>query len=163
MFSHKKTASILLVIAVFLFILDRYLKYLALEQKQAYNLLGNIFRFNLAKNYNIAFSLPISGWFLIFLIIIILVFLLFYSLQLVQKQDWLRLLLLTNIQIGAISNLIDRFKYGYVIDYFDLKYFTIFNLADTMISLSIFSLFIWEIRNGRKRDSSQGEGGENNK
>ncbi|MBU1778489.1 signal peptidase II, partial [Patescibacteria group bacterium] len=45
------------------------------------------------------------------------------------------------IIFGAISNLTDRLEYGYVIDYFSLKYFTIFNLADVMIVIGVFCLF----------------------
>jgi signal peptidase II len=41
--------------------------------------------------------------------------------------------LLLFIIFGAISNLVDRLKFGYVIDYIDIKYFTVFNLADIMI------------------------------
>ena len=38
------------------------------------------------------------------------------------------------ILLGALSNFFDRLAYGYVIDYFYLKNFTIFNLADASIS-----------------------------
>lgn len=49
---------------------------------------------------------------------------------------------LTILTIGAILNLTDRVFYGFVIDYFDLKYFTIFNLADIMITAGIVWLII---------------------
>ena len=39
--------------------------------------------------------------------------------------------------LGASSNFYDRLKYGFVVDYLDLKYFTVFNVADAMISLSV--------------------------
>jgi signal peptidase II len=42
--------------------------------------------------------------------------------------------------LGAFSNLYDRLHYGYVIDYFDLKYFTVFNLSDVMIIIGIFGV-----------------------
>ena len=46
------------------------------------------------------------------------------------------------IIMGAASNLFDRLKYGYVIDYLDLKYFTVFNLADAMIIFGVAILLI---------------------
>jgi signal peptidase II len=36
---------------------------------------------------------------------------------------------------GAVSNLIDRAQYGCVIDFIDLKFFPVFNLADIFISI----------------------------
>jgi lipoprotein signal peptidase len=49
------------------------------------------------------------------------------------------------IILGATSNLADRFQYGYVIDYFDLKYFTVFNLADVLIVGGTIGL-LWFLR-----------------
>jgi len=42
--------------------------------------------------------------------------------------------------LGAAGNLFDRLKYGYVVDYLDLKYFTAFNLADVMIVAGVIYL-----------------------
>jgi len=43
---------------------------------------------------------------------------------------------------GAISNLIDRLYYGCVIDFINLKVWSIFNLADIFICLGVFLLII---------------------
>jgi hypothetical protein len=48
------------------------------------------------------------------------------------------------VLIGAISNLYDRLSYSYVIDYLDLKYFTVFNVADAMIVLPVFSILLFQ-------------------
>ena len=47
--------------------------------------------------------------------------------------------------LGAASNLYDRLKYEYVIDYIDLKWFTVFNLADSMIVVGA-GLLIWQLK-----------------
>ena len=65
-----------------------------------------------------------------------------YWLYLLKKAEINKTICLTFCLFGAISNIIDRFKYGYVVDYFDLKYFTVFNLADTMIVCGVFCLLI---------------------
>ena len=36
---------------------------------------------------------------------------------------------------GALGNLIDRLQYGYVIDFFDFKFWPVFNVADASIVL----------------------------
>jgi signal peptidase II len=43
---------------------------------------------------------------------------------------------------GAISNIIDRAKYGCVIDYIDIRIWPVFNLADAMITLGFFYILI---------------------
>lgn len=133
----KKTAVILLT-GVFLISLDRFLKHLAINFiLPSFSILNGFFTLNLAKNYNIAFSLPISGPILTFFIFfLILALILFLIKQWQQKNNVIVLTLFFTI-LGASSNLFDRIKFGYVIDYLDLKYFTVFNIADVMISFSI--------------------------
>lgn len=132
-----------LIAGAIFFILDRYLKNLAVTTNKSHDLLGDILAFNFIPNYNIAFSLPLKGpWLIItigLIIIAITIYLILFKLKRSEKISFFLILL------GAISNLIDRLQYGFVIDYFDLKWFTIFNLADVLITLGtamlIFSLF----------------------
>lgn len=148
MFSNsKKTAFYLFIVAVFLFVFDRFLKLLALNYHDNYSLLGDILQFSFAKNYNIAFSLPFGGSPLIVLIITIILVLVGYIVKLAKNKEWMQLGLLTNVLFGAISNLLDRFKYGYVVDYIDLKYFTVFNLADMMIVGGVCFILLFSINN----------------
>lgn len=125
--------------AVFFVILDRLFKMMAIKGlfEQPVQILGNIFTLSFAKNYYIAFSLPVSGLWLNVLIGVIIFSLIYYWLILNKKRQYDLLVLLTFIIFGAISNWVDRLKYGYVIDYFDLQYFTVFNLADAMIVCGI--------------------------
>lgn len=41
---------------------------------------------------------------------------------------------------GAVGNLLDRLRYGYVIDFIDIRVWPVFNLADFSISLGVFLL-----------------------
>lgn len=41
---------------------------------------------------------------------------------------------------GAASNVVDRLRYGTVIDYLDVPWFTVFNLADALITLGVAAL-----------------------
>jgi len=38
---------------------------------------------------------------------------------------------------GAVGNLIDRLRYGYVVDFIDVRVWPVFNLADFCISLGV--------------------------
>jgi signal peptidase II len=122
-------------LAVIFFIgLDRFLKVFSFNnQDSEFNLLGEILKFNYKNNYNIAFSLPLNGNFLIVLIVLIIIILILLGLFYAKKNQTREATVLFLIILGASSNLYDRLQYGFVIDYLDLKYFTVFNLADMMI------------------------------
>lgn len=47
---------------------------------------------------------------------------------------------------GGLSNQIDRWRYGAVIDFIDLKIWPVFNLADALITLGLFLLINSHVR-----------------
>ena len=138
----NKKAAILAILAVFFIIFDRFFKILAqtffIDNK--IEIINNFFKFNFAKNYFIAFSIPISGYILNVLIVIIIFLLLIILVKYIQKTQYVNSAYLFMLILGASSNLFDRLRYGYVIDYFDLQYFTIFNLADCIIIIGAVGL-----------------------
>ena len=55
---------------------------------------------------------------------------------------------------GAMGNLYDRIRYGYVIDFLDFRFWPVFNLADASICLGVFLIVFYFlkgrlVRNGR--------------
>jgi signal peptidase II len=135
----KKTV-IFIVLAVFFVIADRFFKTLCLKGffDTPIKLVSDVFSLHYVKNPYIAFSLPFSGPTLTALIGIIILILIIYWLKSLFSPNTRYQIpntkyALTILIIGAILNLTDRIKLGFVVDYFDLKYFTIFNLADIMI------------------------------
>ncbi len=138
----KKMIAINLA-AIFFIGLDRLLKVFAFtNQTSEFNLFGEILKFNYKNNYYIAFSLPLGGWPIIILIVLIIMILISFGLFYFKKLQIGQAGALLFIIAGASSNLFDRIKYGFVIDYFDLKYFTVFNLADIMIVAGVAAFLI---------------------
>lgn len=135
-------------------ILDRFFKFLAVKHyfDEPRYVLGNIFSLNFIGNYNIAFSLPITGVFLN-IIIMIIIWALIFSLLRLRRQGGreMEVIFLFAVILGAISNFIDRLEYGYVIDYFDLKYFTVFNLADAVIIGGMLGLLWLVVKENKRR------------
>ncbi|MBI4596854.1 MAG: signal peptidase II [Candidatus Omnitrophica bacterium] len=43
---------------------------------------------------------------------------------------------------GAVGNLIDRLRFGYVIDFIDVRVWPVFNIGDSAITIGV-SLLIW--------------------
>jgi signal peptidase II len=55
---------------------------------------------------------------------------------------------------GAIGNLIDRLRFGYVVDFFDFHlagwHWPAFNIADSCITIGVAMLLFCELRGGRR-------------
>lgn len=134
-------------LAIF-FLADRYLKELALS-KHSLIILKDWLSFNFVPNYYIAFSLPISGTLLILFICLIIIALFFYLIKNFKTLNYFEKFGFISILLGALSNLSDRLLYGFVIDYLDLRFFTVFNIADFLISLGSLIVVI----NLLKKDS----------
>lgn len=58
---------------------------------------------------------------------------------------------------GAIGNLIDRLRYGLVVDFLDFRFWPVFNLADSAIVIGAF-LLVWEVWRGG-REPAREDGG----
>lgn len=127
----------------FLIGLDRFLKIAALRSASLpRSLVDGILSFNFTKNYQLAFSIPLNGTITIIITAAIFLALVIYYNSLLRKKEYLKSGAVLLIAYGAASNLFDRLSYGFVIDYFDLKYFTVFNLADMMIVAGVIILII---------------------
>jgi signal peptidase II len=145
--------AIALAIAMF-FISDQALKYLArsLPPQEIIPMLTSVFDFRFTPNYYIAFSIPLNGYLLNLSIIAMIGGLCVYLLYLIRKKkDSFDIICLAIMASGAISNLIDRLSYGYVIDYLYLSRFTVFNLADMMISGGALVLILRNLKKNGSR------------
>lgn len=134
-------------LAIF-FIIDRVLKIKVLNISEEISIFNDFFYFSLTKNYFISFSIPISGPILDLFIVLITSVLLFYIIFLIlnKKDEKKETILLLFVFFGALSNVIDRLKFGFVIDYLEIKNFSAFNLADIMISFACFFLIVRNLK-----------------
>lgn len=125
--------------AVFLVALDRFFKSLAINNfsEEPISIINDLFSLTYAVNPNIAFSIPVSGTLLNILIIVILFSLVAHAKRLFKNNQTDTSLIISAIILGASSNLFDRLKYGFVIDYISVDYFSIFNLADVIIFFGV--------------------------
>lgn len=136
----KKLFRLNVIILIF-FILDRILKTIALKGvvKKFFFL-----KFSFFSNQNIALGIPLSGIFLYFLLTVIILLVVLMLVKAYRKEKTVDVFSWTMILAGAFSNVFDRFKYGSVVDYFNLSFFTVFNLADAMIFIGVVIL-VWRI------------------
>lgn len=84
----------------------------------------------------------------------------FLILRTVPDRDRIQILALSSIFGGAIGNYIDRLRHGFVIDYLDFHYKTIyhwpaFNIADMTIVGGVFVLLLLMIRDHRQASQTE--------
>jgi signal peptidase II len=105
-------------------------------------LLGSWLSFTYVKNTGVAFGLfrGIPHFFTITSVLISLGAIYFYRFHLPNDRPWVQLSL-GMIVGGAIGNIIDRLRYGFVVDFVHVSWFPgIFNLADSAITIGVLML-----------------------
>lgn len=130
-----KIASILFA-GLFLFFTDRIIKsFILIDKNFSYFFVKDVFHFEYVENTGIAFGMPFNFWLLLILYVVIIIALLYLAIKKIFGNELAYFASLFFIIIGAFSNLLDRIRFGYVIDYLYLKNFSVFNIADVMITL----------------------------
>lgn len=134
-------------IAFLVVVIDQLTKFAvtsALSFSESVVILNNFFYFTLIKNFGIGFGLlnnPASRWILILTTIIIMGIILYYYQDLPRK--YLPVVSTSLILGGAVGNLIDRFLFGFVIDFIDFRFWPAFNIADSAVTIGVIGLIIY--------------------
>ena len=143
--------SIVLIISAFLaFTIDRLTKiYFILNPDASFVVAKKILLFELHINAGMVFGFFVNNlvYYILFALITLILFYLLVDCY--RKQEWLLLWCLAFIVIGAFSNLLDRLNYGGVVDFINVPFWSIFNLADIYIMAAVFIWLISLIKNGK--------------
>jgi signal peptidase II len=147
----KKKLVIALYLFIVIFILDQVVKYGFANL--SWDVDGPYMSLKLAYNYGVAFSmfsfLEHNLKYIQLLIILVATVYLFKNKD-VFEEYYLSIALL---YAGGISNILDRFTYGGVVDYFYWHYgfeFAIFNIADVIINLAVALIIFKQIKQIRE-------------
>ena len=134
------------IIVTSVILLDQATKFLALKFLQLNTpvpLIKNFLNLTLVHNRGAAFGFFQNQLLMFVLISILAIAFIFYNLK-NKKNSIIFQLSLSLILGGAIGNLIDRLRFGFVIDFLDLRVWPVFNLADSAITIAAF-LLSWEL------------------
>jgi len=157
----KKDWNYLFLIVLFIVVLDQVIKNVVLDTlvEKYIHILSGCFSLTLVQNQGAVFGiLPGKRWLFILLslAIILFIFYLYYTTR-GRKILCFPLGLLLG---GTIGNLIDRLRFGYVIDYIDIYWRTYhwpaFNIADLSICIGA-GLLLYVILSGKDELSSKGK------
>ena len=132
-----------LLFAAALIALDQLTKQLAVAKlmgREPFVILRGIFELDYLENRGSAFGMfQNQKIFLLAMGVIMLVIMLFLWLRTPAEKKYLPIhLAVAGIAAGGLGNMIDRFRLGYVVDFFSfvLIHFPVFNVADICIVLS---------------------------
>ena len=106
-------------------------------------LVKNFLNLTLVHNRGAAFGLFQNQLLMFILISILAIVLIIFSLK-DKKNSLIFKICLSLILGGAIGNLIDRVRLGFVIDFLDFRVWPVFNLADSVITIAAI-LLTWEL------------------
>ena len=132
------------IIATSVILLDQAAKFLAskfLQLNIPATLIKNFLNLTLVHNRGAAFGLFQNQLLLLVLISLFVMGLILYNLK---TNSFILKLSLGLILGGAMGNLIDRLRFGFVVDFLDFRIWPVFNLADSAITLAAI-LLIWEL------------------
>lgn len=145
--------SISLVISLVCMIVDQIIKMAVMGNMTTYysiNVIENFFSLTYVENDGAAWSILSGNRFFLILISIVAIILIYG--YLIKNKNIKRFeFVCYSILIGGIlGNLMDRIKFGFVVDYLDFKFFgynfPIFNFADICIVISVILLLICGIK-----------------
>jgi len=137
----------LYAVALGLTVFDQVSKFIVLQSLdggQSIPVIPSIFHFTLVQNTGIAFGLFQNNPMLLTYLICFCVFLLaLYSIR-IRKESKIEQLAFALILGGAVGNLIDRFRLGWVVDFIDFRVWPVFNIADSGITIGVI-LLAWKL------------------
>lgn len=147
----------ILPISLLLVVIDQIVKILVINKmvlQQSIIVINNFFNITYVRNAGAAWSILSGNVLLLIMISVIALGVIYYYLIKDKELNKIDIISYSMLIGGIIGNLIDRVVHGYVIDYLDFKIFNynfpIFNIADTLIVISIIiigiSLIVGEYR-----------------
>lgn len=142
------------IIFISIFVIDQIIKYGFANYD--WNVEGSYMSLQLAYNYGVAFSM--FSFLAEYLKYIQLSLVVAGSIYLYFNKDtfYEYYLPIALLFAGGLSNILDRFTYGGVVDYFYWHYgfeFAIFNFADVIIDLAVVIILYKQFRESKKEKS----------
>lgn len=142
----NKSLRLKILFTIFILVLaDQIIKNAALAFLSMPRPINDFLSFEIYRNYGIAFGLPVSAGVFYFAIFVFLIFI-FWAWKKGIFGDWReadkrKICALSLVAAGALGNIIDRMRLGYIIDYINIGNMLVFNLADAMILIGAAMLF----------------------
>jgi len=150
----------LYLIALILLFVDQFSKYIIRQDMslaESIPVIKSVFHITYVENKGIAFGLFPQGHALFIVISIIIVLaIVFFERKKIVKSSKERLCL-GLILGGALGNLIDRLRFGFVIDFLDFRIWPVFNLADAGVCIGGMLMVFFLLRKRPRKERTVAE------
>ena len=128
-------------------VLDRWTKQLAVAHLldsgvRSVPIFGEYVRFTYVENRGAAFGLFQEQTTFFIVVGVVVIGVIVASYRYIPEPGWLLNICLGLQMGGAIGNLIDRIRVGYVVDFIDLTFWPVFNIADSAICVGVAGLAV---------------------
>ena len=120
-----------------------------LKPQGSVSIVGDLLRLTFVTNTGVAFGMLTGIPYVLIVPIVILIGVLVFYLVKTLGQSFLLTLALSLELGGALGNLIDRLRLGYVVDFVKVPYWPAFNLADSCVVIGAIGLafvLLWQDR-----------------
>ena len=111
------------------------------EPGESWPLISGIFSLTYVRNPGAAFGMLAFRTSFFIIVSLLMIFLIIYGERFFPGESFSLRLSMSLLLGGAVGNLIDRMRYGYVIDFLDFKIWPVFNVADISLVIGIIILF----------------------
>lgn len=134
------------ILILFLVAIDQFIKNIVLKNLKGMGqiqVVDGVFNFTYVENYGAAFGMLKNAKYIFIFVALVATIV---GIVFIHRNDISKIFKLSIAMIisGAIGNMIDRFRFGYVIDYFDFQFIWqyVFNFADVCVVLGTIILCI---------------------
>ena len=150
------------ILALLIIGVDQLTKYMTVANIDLYevvNVIPNVLSWMYLRNTGAAWSILEGQMWFFYIVTFVVVIVVVYYLQKYGSQSKLLALSLSFILAGSIGNVIDRLRFGYVVDMIRLEFinFPIFNVADMALSVGVglMILYVFLDEKSKKNELNQ--------
>ncbi|MBQ7502908.1 signal peptidase II [bacterium] len=150
----------LFLFAFIIIVSDIFTKYLVTAKMslgQIIELPVGFVQLHYIRNYGAAFGIMQNQHWFFVTAAITAIALILYFFETIKEHGGMAFAAACLVLGGAIGNLLDRLRFGYVVDFIDLKVWPIFNVADIALTVGMGLLFLMMLGVGVKYDEADSE------